>query len=540
MTAALATGAVAAAEPRRALAGLALRQIRRRTAVVTVAATGISTLVAAQYQATFAETLDSGALRALAENPAVRILFGAPLALDDPGGFTVWRTGTPVLVLCGVWALLTATRLTRGQEDAGYWDLLLGGRTRMLDLVSHAAVMMTWAAVFVATGVGAGLVVAGTDPTGALLHALCVFASTTAFASLGLLASQAFPSRAAATGFAGAVLGLSLLLRMLADGVAALAWTAWLTPFGLSARTAPYADNRIEPVLVLVGSAAAATVAALLLARRRDLGGALITLPGTRPPRTRLLGSLHGFAVRRALAPTMGWAAGIGAYFLLLGALIASILEFFDKNPRFAELAATAGFGGLGTVSGFAAAMFALLAIPAGLYATVHISAVAADERARRWNLLHSLPLSRYRWVSTETAVTTAGIAVLLGVAAVAMWLGAVMTGAQLGFGQALAGAFNVAPVALLGLGAAVAALGWYPTAVAAIGAVPVAGGFLLDVIVQSIHAPAWSSKISPFAHLAAVPDTAPDWVASGVLTAVAAALIAIGLIGCARRDLDG
>lgn len=64
----------------------------------------MSALVAAQYRSTFADSIDSDALRALAENPAVRVLFGAPLALDDPGGFTVWRTGMPVLVLCGVWA----------------------------------------------------------------------------------------------------------------------------------------------------------------------------------------------------------------------------------------------------------------------------------------------------------------------------------------------------------------------------------------------------------------------------------------------------
>ena len=32
-------------------------------------------------------------------NPAIRILFGRPVALDDPGGFTVWRTGTPLAVL---------------------------------------------------------------------------------------------------------------------------------------------------------------------------------------------------------------------------------------------------------------------------------------------------------------------------------------------------------------------------------------------------------------------------------------------------------
>ena len=95
----------------------------------------------------------------------------------------------------------------------------------------------------------------------------------------------------------------------------------------------------------------------------------------SRPPRTRLLGSLTGFAVRRAIRPTIGWAIGIAAYFLLFGALIASILEFFDTNRRFAELAAAAGFAGLDSANGFAAALFSLLAIPTGLYAATRLAA---------------------------------------------------------------------------------------------------------------------------------------------------------------------
>ncbi|MEV0293522.1 hypothetical protein [Nocardia sp. NPDC050710] len=102
---------------------------------MAVTAAGMSALVASQYQTTFADAIDTNAIRALAENPAIRVLFGTPRALDDPGGFTVWRTGTPVLVLSGVWALLAATRVTRGEEDAGRWDLLLGGAVRAVDLL---------------------------------------------------------------------------------------------------------------------------------------------------------------------------------------------------------------------------------------------------------------------------------------------------------------------------------------------------------------------------------------------------------------------
>ncbi|MGW4330043.1 hypothetical protein ACWEKR_29640 [Nocardia sp. NPDC004573] len=52
-------------------------------------------------------------------------------------------------MLCGVWALLTATRLTRGEEDAGHWDLLLGGRLRRVDLVARCAATLWLAATVI-------------------------------------------------------------------------------------------------------------------------------------------------------------------------------------------------------------------------------------------------------------------------------------------------------------------------------------------------------------------------------------------------------
>jgi len=227
---------------------------------------------------------------------------------------------------------------------------------------------------------------------------------------------------------------------------------------------------------------------------------------------------------------------------VLIGALLATVLDFLRENPRFADLAAAAGFTGLGTVTGFAAAMFSLLAIPVGLYAATRIGTMAAEERARRWTSVFAAPVARNRLAAIETGATAAGAAVLLVVAGLAMWLGSTLTGAGLGAGAALAGALNVAPVALLGLGAAVLALGWLPSAVGAIGTVPVAGGFLLDVLARSAGAPNWVVGLSPFTHLAAVPDTAPDWPATAALTAVAAALAALaalGAVGYARRDLS-
>lgn len=522
----------------RAFSRLTVRQLRRGALIVAAVCAGMSAMVAVQYRMTFEGALDQSGLQALVENPAIRILFGPPMALDDAGGFTVWRTGTPLLILASVWILLAATRITRGEEDAGRYDLLLAGRLRMASAVVRSTATIAGAALVIGAAVGAGLVLAGTDTRGAILYGAAVMGVTLTFGTGSVLAAQVMPTRSAAVGVSVGALGVALLVRMLADGSPRLAWSAWTTPFGLTARTAPYADNRVGPLLVLAAFPVALGLAALMTARHRDAGSGVVKLATRRRPRTALLGSIGGFAVRRAIGPTVGWATGIAAYFLLVGALIASILEFFDTNHRFAELAAAAGFAGLDSANGFAAALFSLLAIPTGLYAATRLAALVADERARRWTPVFATDVSRIRLLGTEIAVTTVGMVLLHVIAGLAMWTGAAITGAPLAIDDALAGALNSAPIAWLAVGAAGLACGWLPSFVGAIGAVPVAGGFLLNVLTEGTSAPAWVADLSPFTHLAAVPNAPPGWFASAAFTLIGASLVALGLAGYARRDL--
>ena len=114
---------------------LAARLSRRGFLVVLALVPGLSAVVVVQYRYTFADPGATAGLEMLANNPAIRTLFGVPIALDDPGGFTVWRTGVFAAVTVASWGLLTATRVTRGEEQAGRWSLLLAGRFRLRWLV---------------------------------------------------------------------------------------------------------------------------------------------------------------------------------------------------------------------------------------------------------------------------------------------------------------------------------------------------------------------------------------------------------------------
>ncbi|MBY0290182.1 MAG: hypothetical protein K2X52_24020 [Mycobacteriaceae bacterium] len=274
----------------------------------------------------------------------------------------MWRIGIPVSVLASGWMVLAATRLTRGEEDGGRWDLLLAGRLRIVDVVFRYLVALVGSAMLIGIAVAVGLVAARADLVGSVIHATGMIGIALTFATTAVLAAQVIPRRAAATGFTVAALSIGLMLRMIADGWHQLSWLAWATPFGLAARAAPFAHNRIAPLIVLSAFPIVLAGVALFAARHRDLGDGIASVSDSRPPRTRLLRSISGFALRRAWRTALGWATCIAASFFVVGALVASILELFETNPRFAELAAAAPLGI--SVDVVAATLFSALDIP--------------------------------------------------------------------------------------------------------------------------------------------------------------------------------
>ena len=521
-------------------ARLAMRQIHRGWLIVLVLVSGFSAIVVVQYRYTFADPAQVASLAVLALNPAIRVLFGVPLALDNAGGFTVWRTGTFAAVTVASWGLLAATKITRGEEQAGRWALLLTGKHRLTSVVVHHLAVLLGAQIIIGCALALALILAGSDTRGALIYGAGIALVGASFVAVGTWCAQLVDERRTASAIATAVLGLSLLLRMVADGPERLAWLAWLTPFGLLAKAEPYAANRLFPLVMMAVMVFAACCLSVLTAAHRDVGSGLIVGRATRPGRLRLLRSLPGFAVRRTLPLAFGWAAGLGAYFLLIGLLARSLTDFLVANPQFAELAAQAGFAGLTTVQGYAAALFTLLAIPLGIFAASRLSVDAADEVSRRLTAVFSLPLSRPRWSLVHLAVVVAAVVALAVATGLATVAGTALVSAGLQVTEALAGTLNVVPVALLCLGAAQLALGWMPRVVLAVGATPAAGGFVLTVLAQTFGWPDWLARLSPFAHLASVPATSPDWIGAAGMIGVAVVLAGLGTIGFARRDLRG
>lgn len=522
----------------------ATRLIRRGALIVAAVSAGMSAVVVSQHRSLFADPRDAESLEALAKSPAIRVMFGNPVALDDPGGFTVWRTGTPIAVLVAVWALLTTIRITRGDEETGRWDMLLAGRYRLGRLVGlHLAVVIA-ATILIAAAVSTAMIMTGAAVAGSVLYGTALALIGAGVAAWAALAGQLIgdPRRAAVLGAAG--IGASLLARMVADGVEQLAWLHWWTPFGLLGQLEPFAANRVAPLTILLAAVAAFTGMALAVTRRRDLGAGTVPVRdrhrrGPTLLRLTLLRSLPRFAVRRSAGSVIAWGLGVWSYFLVIGLLASSVTTFLADNPMFAEMAAQAGFGTLTTVTGFMASLFALLAVPLGLYGASRVNMDAHDEQARRLTMVFAAPVSRRRRFLVELAVVGTGTVILAAGAGVASWAGAVAVGTEVS-AAAVAGAVNVVPVAWLSLGAALLAFGWLPQAVIPIGAIPAVGGFLLQVLAESLRWPNWVLRLSPYEYLNAVPYENVDWAGTAGMTTLAVGFCLGGLVGLSRRDLQG
>src|ERR1700752_1428258 len=69
--------------------------------------------------------------RAYGTNIGLNALIGPARAINTVAGYSSWRLLGILSILGSIWGLLTATRLLRGDEESGRYELLLAGQTTL-------------------------------------------------------------------------------------------------------------------------------------------------------------------------------------------------------------------------------------------------------------------------------------------------------------------------------------------------------------------------------------------------------------------------
>ena len=195
--------------------------------------------------------------------------------------------------------------------------------------------------------------------------------------------------------------------------------------------------------------------------------------------------------------------------------------------------------GGASFVDSFASVVMIVNAVIAGVYVVLAALRPRAEESAGRAEPLLATGLSRTRWVWSHLSVALLGGTFTLLLTGLGFGLaGAASTGDR-GLVLSLTGAaVAYAPALWVTAGVAALLFGWLPRAAAAAWLVPVYA-FLVGYLGRILQFPDWMNDLSPFGHVPQLPAREMDWTPVAVLTAVAAVLLAAGLAGFRRRDLE-
>ena len=496
------------------------------------------------YVKIYATSAQRNALAATyGSNKAMSALFGPAPQLQTVAGFTVFKISMTLMVLGALWGLLTSTRLLRGEEDAGRWDLLLVGLTTRRRAAAQAVagfgvgVVALWsitALITVLSGRGSKVGIAAAP---SLYFALAMVATAVMFLAVGAATSQLAATRRQAASLGAVVLGVSYALRLIADAGVGLHGLVWVSPLGWVEELQPLTTPQPLAFLPILAFTVLLAGTAVYLSGRRDVGKSIVPDRVSAKPHLWLLSSPTGLAVRLLRGRVIGWWASIAGSALLFGLIARSAGATLSGSSEeiFSKLGATGT--GADAVLG---ACFLILAVLLGFVAAGQSTAARAEESGGMLDHILNRPVSRASWLGGRLLVAIV-VLVLSGVAAaVFTWVGAASQHAGVSFTSLFGAGVNLVPPAILILGIGVLVFGLWPrlTSIAVYG---VLGWSLLLVIVGGVGAVNhWVLDTSVFHHMASAPAVHPNWAANGIMLGLGGTSALVGTLAFRRRDLHG
>lgn len=481
--------------------------------------------------------------KAFGTNIGLKALIGPARAINTVAGFASWRVLGILSVIGAIWGLLTATRLMRGDEEAGRYELLLAGQTTRRRAAGQAVAGLGagLTTLFVLTAIGT--VITGHASTvgftlgKSLYFSLTLVAGAATFLAIGALTSQLANTRRRAAAMAGVVFGVSYALRMVADSDPGLHWMEWLSPLGWIEESRPLTDPRplaLFPVLLLILVVTAITVH---LAGTRDLGAALLPNRDTSAPHLALASSPIGLAIRLMRAVALGWLFAVAAFAILLGTVAESSTKDATGDKTVQEaLGRIGGHGSL--VAAYLGLTFLLLALMIALVAAGQVVAIRTEEADGHLENLAVLPVSRTSWLAGRMLLSTLLLLVAGVLAGIGAWAGAASQHSGVGFSSLVTAGLNVVPPSLFLLGLGALVLGVWPRRTSAVVYGYLAWSFLIEFLGAVVHASHWLLDTSVFFHMVPAPATSPDWTSAAVTAGLGVAGAMIGAVFLNRRDV--
>lgn len=527
--------------PTARVARLDLRLDRRQLVAWVLCLGGVTAVVADAFERLYPTAASRASLRVLAANPTLRAILGQLSDWRTTGGLVAWREGTVLCVALSLATTFLVVRRTRAEEQHGRAEVLLA---LPLPRAAPALAALAGAATLDALGGAACALALIGDHQGigqSVLFGATIGAVALSFGALAAVIAQLAGTSRGANGAAAGVVAAAYLLVAL--GNLASGTVLWLSPLGWFQEVEVFGHSRAPVLLVPLGCSALAAFAAVRLCAVRDLGRGLLA---PRRPHSRAMGrSVRALAWRleqRTVATTIGAAT---AYGVVAGSLVARFPSLLKASPAFERVIERLG-GSRSLVDAFTTYMVEIGAIALAAWGTSLVLRAHTEEQHGRVALL--LASGAARTDVLDGFVATALCAASLGTL---LWSFGIGLGRAIGEPHAallslaslhaLGGSLTAGLVALPAV-LALCALGALCTGVTARFAILAWAGVgwcgAVAILGTYLGLPGWVLGVSPFRHVPAIPLRGTWWVAILALLAIAAAMVALGRAGFARRDL--
>ncbi len=492
------------------------------------------------YRLAYPNLVDRERLAAsFSHDAGIAAVFGPAHSLETVAGFVAFRTLAVIPLIVGIWAALTATKALRGNEDTGQWEILVSapiGR-KQATLAALRGVYLSLTITLIISCVALSVTAVISKDFGvrsALYFALCLVSSGYLFASIGAVASQLVSTRRTAATITGLVIGLSFLIRAVADSSPSIAWVHWLSPLGWVTSTAPLTQSNWLGLLLIAVTTLAGTAVAIVLSGNRDLMASLIS-ERTGPKNSREITGITRLWLKLQGLNILSW--GLGFFFMsfAFGLVANSATKAFSGSTAMQKT-----FGALG-ISKMNELFFGIifLMLSAGLMFAANSHAAAFREQESEGYVDHLLvsPKSRNEVYLSRVFVSTAGLTVIAALAGLGAFAGSSLRNGSLGSRDALLAGLNMVPSSLVLFGVSLFVFGFFPRAVSIVGQSLLAWSFLLELIGSSLKLSHYILDTSFLHHMAFAPAAAPRNGENLILLGIFAVMSLLGLIGFNRRD---
>ncbi|GIJ78866.1 ABC-2 type transport system permease protein [Micromonospora phaseoli] len=529
------------------LARLALRRDRIRLAIWVGGTSLIGYALAESVAGLYPDEQTRLGYAETAVTSVVARAFNGPIAGTDLGAVVVTETYLTLALLAALLSTFAVVRHTRQNEETGRAELLGAAAIGRYALLTAALVVVVGANVLAAALLAVAFAGAGLPIAGSVAAAAAIGGVGVAFTGVAAVTAQLSVTSRGANALAAAAVGVAFLLRAAGDVLGEReidgvrlesAWPTWLSPLGWGTQVGAFAAERWWVLALPVALLVVGVAVAYSLAERRDVGAGL--LAARRGPARAASGLLSptGLSWRLQRGALAGWAVAVAVLGLSMGVAGHEVDAMIAENPAAAEAIAQLG-GGSELVDAYLAAMLGLFALTIGAYVVQALLRIRADESDGILEPLLATAVSRTRWLGTQVLGAVFGASALMLLAGVTTGLGyGLATGDPVAWTVELgwAGLLRL-PALLVVAGVVTALFGAVPRWSVALSWTALIAFLLLGQLGAVLDLPQAALNLSPYSHVPSVPAVDVTVLPLVALTAVAAALLATGLLTFRRRD---